>query len=93
MSEPKKTELKQVKLKKPPKTQEQKEAKFKELARKRVNRILSLMKGVGNLSNTNNYFYTREQAVKIVGALKGAVADVEQHFTAPAPTKKPSFDL
>lgn len=77
---------------KPPRTNEEKAAKFKELAKARVGRVLKAISNIGNLASTN-YIYTPEQATKIVAALKGAVAQVENQFTRPPKSEKPSFDL
>ena len=44
--------------------------KFKELANKRVNRALKLIRSISKLSNRNNYEYEDAQADKIVRALE-----------------------
>jgi hypothetical protein len=75
-----------------PRTNEEKAEKFKELARARVGRALKVIVHIGNLSSTN-YVHTPEQAAKIVSALKGAVAQLENRFSQPPKSEKPSFDL
>lgn len=55
-------------------------AKFKELAEKRVRRALKEIQLIGNLSNRSNYFYTEEDAKKIVKALQNAVTELKTRF-------------
>ena len=75
-----------------PRTNEQKAAKFKELAKARTGKVLKAIHNIGNLASAN-YVYTPEQVVKVCAALKGAVAQVEQRFTQPPKASKPEFDL
>lgn len=57
-----------------------KQRKFKELAEKRVNKALDLIRLVGNLSNRQTYAYDDAQVRKIVKALRDAVGEVETRF-------------
>ena len=44
----------------------QKEENFIRLAENRTNKVLDMIRLLGNLSNTSNYSYTKEQVEKIV---------------------------
>lgn len=50
--------------------QEEKQAKFKRLAKQRGERILKDLRLLGNLSNTNNYSYTDAEVKKLFLALE-----------------------
>jgi hypothetical protein len=60
--------------------EESKEDKFKRLASSRVNNAVAKIALIGNLSSTSSYAYTAEQVEKILGALRGAVEEVEKKF-------------
>jgi hypothetical protein len=49
---------------------EDKQAKFRRLAKQRGERILKDLRLLGNLSNTNNYSYTEAEVKKIFSALE-----------------------
>ena len=49
---------------------ETKEARFRRLAEARVNKILDLLRLLGNLSGARNYAYTREQVEQIFSTLQ-----------------------
>jgi len=70
---------------------EEKKAKFKELAEKRVTAALSAIAKIGNLSSAN-YSSTPEQVEKIVLTLHKAVDDVDKMFDSSVPSG-PSFEL
>ena len=53
-----------------------KSAKFKELARSRVNRAINMLRLIANLGNKTHYDYTPEQARKIITALQSEVTNV-----------------
>ena len=48
---------------------ENKSAKFKRLATKRVNNAVNTIRLIGNLSNTNNYSFTNEDVNVIFSAI------------------------
>lgn len=50
--------------------QEDKQAKFRRLAKQRGERILKDLRLLGNLSNTNNYSYTDADIKKLFAALE-----------------------
>jgi hypothetical protein len=60
---------------------EPKDKKFRRLATKRVTKALKAIGYVKNLSNSNQYEYTEEQANKILSALTEAVASVKIAFS------------
>ncbi len=70
-----------------------KESKFKELAEKRVNKAISLIRLVGNLSNINNYDYTQEQANKICSSLDNEVRNMKAKFKAEMSKNNAKFKL
>ena len=59
-----------------------KSAKFKELARSRVNRAINMIRLIANLGNKAHYDYTPEQARKIVTALQSEVNNVKTKFNS-----------
>ena len=59
-----------------------KSAKFKELARSRVNRSINMIRLIANLGNKTHYDYTPEQARKIVNALQSEVNNVKTKFNS-----------
>ena len=54
--------------------------KFVSLAEKRVNKVLSVIRSLGNLSNSGHYEYEGADAEAIIKALNYAVADLERRF-------------
>lgn len=59
---------------------ESKNEKFKRLANKRVPAALEKIKLIENLSNTNNYEYSKEEADQIIKALNKSVNNLKQSF-------------
>ena len=59
-----------------------KSAKFKELARSRVNRAINMIRLIANLGNKTHYDYTPEQARKIINALNSEVKNVSTKFNS-----------
>jgi len=53
---------------------------FQSLAEKRVNKAIKALRLVGNLSNRRNYTYEKEDAQKIIKALKAEMTNLEQRF-------------
>lgn len=60
--------------------QEEKNAKFKRLAKQRGERILKDLRLLGNLSNTNNYIYTEEEVKKIFTTLEEELKFARSRF-------------
>ncbi len=61
-------------------TDDNKHAKFRELAEKRTNKALESIRLIGNLSNRQTYVYEDAEVRKIVKALRDAVSEVETRF-------------
>ena len=59
-----------------------KSAKFKELARSRVNRAINMIRLIANLGNKAHYDYTSDQARKIINALNSEVKNVSTKFNS-----------
>jgi len=65
-----------------------KNAKFIELAEKRVNRALNDLKLIRNLSNKNYYEYSEEQSKKIIRALQQELDLLKKSFLDSTKTEK-----
>ena len=75
----------------PPK--ETKEEKFIRLAEARVNKILSMIRLLGNLSSTGFYQYSRDQVEQIFTALQLALIKNKMRFLQPHREKRKRFFL
>lgn len=58
----------------------EKKAKFRKLAEKRVNNVLKNIQLIGNLSNTRAYEYDEEEVKKIFRTLKEEISIAESKF-------------
>jgi len=67
--------------------------KFKELAEKRVSRVLKDIKLIGNLSNKTNYSYTEQDSKKIYNALRKAIDEMKARFSAHGANDDQKFKL
>ena len=67
--------------------------KFVELANKRVNKAISQLRLVGNLSNRSAYEFTDEDVKKIVKAIQKEVEAVKAKFANDAGNDNNSFQL
>lgn len=59
---------------------ESKNDKFKRLANKRVPAALEKLELIKNLSNTNNYEYSKEEVDTIIKALTGSINEIKKSF-------------
>lgn len=75
----------------PPK--ETKEERFIRLAEARVNKILSMMRLLGNLSSTGFYQYSRDQVEQIFTALQLELIKNKMRFLHPHREKRKRFSL
>lgn len=57
-----------------------KKERFRTLAEKRVNNSLKDIRLIGNLSNTNNYDYSREDVCKMFKVLREELQESEARF-------------
>ena len=53
---------------------------FVRLAENRTNKILDMIRLLGNLSNTSNYSYTKEDVEKIFNTLEKELTDTKRKF-------------
>ena len=58
----------------------QKRENFIRLAENRTNKILDMIRLLGNLSNTSNYTYTKDDVLKIFSAIEKELADTKKMF-------------
>ena len=59
---------------------ESKNDKFKRLANKRVPAALEKLELIKNLSNTNNYEYSKEEVDTIIKALTGSINEIKKRL-------------
>ena len=65
---------------------------FKRIAENRTNKIISMIKLLGNCSNKSNYSYTDEEVKKIFSAIENELKNSKLKFTE-ASNKKKEFSL
>jgi hypothetical protein len=66
--------------------------KFKDLAEKRVSRVIRDINLVGNLSNKSNYDYSNDDAMKIIRAIENELKILKMKFVNMS-SKDKSFKL
>ena len=69
-----------------------KQKKFIELGEKRVDKAITMLRLIRNLSNRNHYDYDETQANKIIKALDAEIQELKTSFRKGI-TKKKSFKL
>lgn len=67
--------------------------KFVDLAEKRVNKALSQIRLIGNLSNRSNYSYTEQDVKLIHRALTKAVNEMKGRFDSKGANENDEFKL
>lgn len=67
--------------------------KFVELAEKRVNRALTHIKLIGNLSNRSNYSYNEQDVAKIYKALRKSLEEMKARFDSNGDDTENKFSL
>lgn len=70
-----------------------KAAKFRELATRRVSKIVKGIRQIGNLSSRGNYEYTPTQVSKIFQAMRDEMSAAEERFSRPAKSSPKEFSL
>ena len=70
-----------------------KSEKFRDLATKRVNRVVHDLELVGNLSNRSAYEYSEREVRLIMRAIDESVAETKRRFRAPGDKKTMPFSL
>ena len=74
-------------------TKETKRECFVRLAEARTNKILDMMKLLGNCSNKSNYDYTDEDVKKIFGAIEKELKNTKAKFNGADVHKEDRFTL
>tara|TARA_Y100000768_G_C23629696_1_gene518923 strand:- start:21 stop:257 length:237 start_codon:yes stop_codon:yes gene_type:complete len=57
-----------------------KQDRFIYLAEKRMNKLITDMKLIGNLANRSNYVYTADQANKIISRINSEFSNIKNKF-------------
>jgi hypothetical protein len=70
-----------------------KNEKFRDLATKRVNRVVHDLELVGNLSNRSAYEYSDQEVRLILRAIDDSVTELKRRFRAPGDKKSMPFSL
>ena len=73
-------------------TKEAKSERFVRLAEARVNKIIKMVRLLGNLSWSSNYEYTTDQVAQIFKALQTELNTARRRFAA-GQKRKPRFSL
>ncbi len=71
--------------------EETRQQRFKRIAETRTNKILDMLKLLGNCSNTGNYEYTEDDVKKIFSAIENELKITKSKFIKSA--KKNKFEL
>lgn len=74
-------------------TKETKRERFVRLAEARTNKILDMMKLLGNCSSKTNYEYTEEDVKKIFGAIEREMKNTKARFNGTDTQKDDRFTL
>lgn len=74
-------------------TKESKRERFVRLAEARTNKILDMMKLLGNCSSKTNYDYTEEDVKKIFGAIEKELKNTKAKFNGSDTQKEDRFTL
>ena len=74
-------------------TKETKRERFIRLAEARTNKIIDMMKLLGNCSSTANYEYTEEDVKKIFGAIERELKNTKSKFNGTDTPKEERFTL
>lgn len=72
---------------------ETKRGRFVRLAEARTNKILDMLKLLGNCSSTANYEYTEEDVKKIFGAIERELKNTKAKFNGTDTPKEERFTL
>lgn len=72
---------------------ETKRERFVRIAEARTNKIIDMMKLLGNCSSTSNYEYTDEDVRKIFGAIEREMRNAKAKFNGNDPAKEERFTL
>lgn len=70
-----------------------KRAQFVKLAEARTNKIINMIRLLGNCSNTSNYEYTEADVNQIFTAIENELKDCKRKFQSNSGEKAPQFKL
>ena len=65
-----------------------KQERFNRIATNRTNKILDMLRLLGNCSNTSNYSYSQDQVKKIFSAIENEVREQKSKFERKEKNKK-----
>lgn len=68
--------------------EKEKQERFNRIAANRTNKILDMLRLLGNCSNTSNYSYSQEQVKKIFSAIENEVKEQKSKFERKEKNKK-----
>ena len=68
--------------------EKEKQERFNRIATNRTNKILDMLRLLGNCSNTSNYSYSEEQVKKIFLAIENEVKEQKSKFGRKEKNKK-----
>lgn len=74
-------------------TKETKRERFVRLAEARTNKIIDMMKLLGNCSSTANYEYSEDDVKKIFAAIERELKNTKAKFNGTDATKEDRFTL
>lgn len=72
---------------------ETKEMKFRRLAEKRTNDVISRLRLIGNLANRKNYNYSDEQVAEMFKAIESELKHSKKEFADMLDNKDSSFSF
>lgn len=70
-----------------------KHEKFIDLANQRVNKAIKMIRLIGNLSNKQNYEYSKEEVDKVIKALQAELDEAKTRFKLEIEQSPPDFKL
>lgn len=73
--------------------QETKRERFVRMAEARTNKIISMVRLLGNCSNKGVYEYTDKDVAKIFAAIEGSVSDAKKRFKSSGASATDLFTL
>ena len=76
-----------------PREQETKRERFVRLAEARTNKIIDMLKLLGNCSNSSAYDYTQQDVDKIFSAIEAEVREAKRKYTKSETRKSTKFTL
>lgn len=68
--------------------EKEKQERFNRIATNRTNKILDMLRLLGNCSNTSNYSYSQDQVKKIFSAIENEVREQKSKFERKEKNKK-----